>query len=174
MTIHVTRRSLVALGAGIGSLAIARPAITAALGIPAGKIILKITGKITNLNINNAAVFDRAMLEALGMDTIETMTPWYSNIVKFEGIRMDALMQQVGATGNSITAIALNDFSSEIPISDFNKYGVILALKRDGNYMPVRDKGPLFIIYPYDTSPELQAQKFYSRSAWQLSQMVVT
>ncbi len=174
MTSHVTRRSLVAFGTGMASLAIARPAITAALGLPAGKKILTVTGKITNVNSNNAAVFDRAMLEALGMNSIETMTPWYSDVVKFEGIRMDALMQQVGATGNSITAIALNDFSSEIPISDFNKYGVLLALKRDGNYMPIRDKGPLFIVYPYDSSPELQAQKFYSRSAWQLSQMVVT
>jgi len=102
------------------------------------------------------------------------MTPWYNNMVKFEGVRMDTLMRHVGATGSSITATALNDFSSEIPISDFDQYGVLLALKRDGNYMPVRDKGPLFIVYPYDSSPELQAQKFYSRSAWQLAQMVVT
>ncbi|MCC2664519.1 MAG: oxidoreductase, partial [Geminicoccaceae bacterium] len=45
-------------------------------------------------------------------------------------------------------------------------YPVILALKRDGAYMPVRDKGPLFIVYPYDSSPELKHQNYYSRSAW--------
>jgi len=174
MTSHVTRRSLVAFGAGMATLAIARPAITAALGMPVGKTMLTITGKITNVNSNNAAIFDRAMLEALGLSSIETMTPWYNNMVKFEGVRMDTLMRHVGATGSSIIATALNDFSSEIPISDFDQYGVLLALKRDGNYMPVRDKGPLFIVYPYDSSPELQAQKFYSRSAWQLAQMVVT
>jgi hypothetical protein len=70
-------------------------------------------------------------------------------------------------------ATALNDFSTEIPVSDFSRYGVLLALKRDGNYMPVRDKGPLFIVYPYDSSPELKAQKFYSRSAWQVAKLLV-
>lgn len=112
------------------------------------------------------------MLEGLGTSIIRTKTPWYSGVVTFEGVRMDALMQRVGVAGDVVTAVALNDFSSEIPVSDFAKYGVILALKRDGNYMPVSDKGPLFIVYPYDSSPELQAQKFYSRSAWQLAQLI--
>ena len=34
--------------------------------------------------------------------------------------------------------------------------------------MPVRDKGPLFIIYPFDSSAELRSEPYYSRSAWQL------
>ena len=113
------------------------------------------------------------MLEGLGMSVIETATPWYTGTVKFEGVRMDALMERVGAKGDSVTAIALNDFSSQIPLSDFSRYGVLLALKRDGEYMPVRDKGPLFVVYPYDSAPELKAQKYYSRSAWQLAQLIV-
>jgi hypothetical protein len=35
----------------------------------------------------------------------------------------------------------LNDYATEIPMSDFDRFGVLLALKRDGAYMPVRDKG---------------------------------
>jgi hypothetical protein len=50
---------------------------------------------------------------------------------------------------------------------------VLLATKRDGNYMPVRDKGPLFIVYNYDSNGELQHQRFYSRSVWQVARMVV-
>jgi hypothetical protein len=41
---------------------------------------------------------------------------------------------------------ALNDYVTEIPAADARKFGVILALKRDGQYMPVSDKGPIFII----------------------------
>jgi hypothetical protein len=58
-------------------------------------------------------------------------------------------------------------------MEDFEKYNVILALKRDGEYMPVRDKGPLFVVYPYDSDPELRSQKFYSRSAWQVKSLIV-
>jgi hypothetical protein len=79
----------------------------------------------------------------------------------------------VGATGTSVVAYALNDYSTEIPMEDFTRYGVLLALKRNGEYMPVRDKGPLFIVYPYDSMPELKHQKYYSRSAWQVARMVV-
>jgi hypothetical protein len=117
--------------------------------------------------------FDRAGLEALGMVAIETNTPWYKGVVKFEGVPLHKLMQSVGATGDRLTVIALNDYSSDLPIEDFAKYNVILALKRDGEYMPVRDKGPLFIVYPYDNAPELRSQKFYSRSVWQVSRLVV-
>jgi hypothetical protein len=37
----------------------------------------------------------------------------------------------------------------------------------------VRDKGPLFIVYPYDSDPQLATQTFYGRSAWQLAKLIV-
>jgi hypothetical protein len=113
------------------------------------------------------------MLESLGMYTLETSTPWYNGLVRFEGIRLQRLMQEVGAEGDKVIAYALNDYSTEIPLSDFTQYEVMLALKRDGQYMSVRDKGPLFIVYPYDSMPELRHQKYYSRSAWQVARMII-
>jgi hypothetical protein len=43
----------------------------------------------------------------------------------------------------------------------------------DQHAMTVRDKGPLFIIYPYDSNPDLKAQKYYSRSVWQIARIEV-
>jgi hypothetical protein len=142
------------------------------------KPILTISGKVNVGSTGSASseegiVFDRNKLEALGMETIETKTPWYKEVVKFEGVPLDKLMQSVGANGDRVVAIALNDYSVEIPMEDFAKHHAILALKRDGEYMSVRDKGPLFVVYPYDSDPELRSQKFYSRSAWQVKQLVV-
>ena len=173
MTRRITRRSAVALGAGFAGLAAFDTTIAATLATPSEKRILTVTGKITNTNEGDAAIFDRPMLEAIGMSGVDTATPWYNGAVRFEGVRMDALMRHVGATGESVTATALNDFSTDIPTSDFSRFGVILALKRDGVYMPVRDKGPLFIVYPYDSAAELRSQKYYSRSAWQVSRLVL-
>ncbi|EPO9964680.1 oxidoreductase, partial [Enterobacter roggenkampii] len=53
------------------------------------------------------------------------------------------------------------------------KYNAILALKVNGEYMRIRDKGPSFIVYPYDSLPELNNQIYYSRSAWQVSKMKI-
>jgi hypothetical protein len=161
------------LGAFVALLAIMGVAYAASLATPADRPILAISGKIAVTNKDGTAQFDRAMLEALGLKTIETTTPWHEGKVKFEGVSMDTLMKLVGASGERVSIVALNDYSTEIPMEDFAKFNVILALKRDGQYMAVRDKGPLFIIYPYDSDPELKSQTYYARSAWQVARIIV-
>lgn len=173
MSIDTLRRGIT-LGAlsSIGLL-MARSVGAQTLAAPTDKVILTISGKISVTNSGDAAQFDRAALEAMGLMTIETNTPWYSGPQKFEGISLDKLMKSVGAKGDTVQAIALNDYTTEIPLEDFAKYNVILALKRNNEYMPIRDKGPLFIVYPYDSNSELRSQKFYSRSAWQVSKLII-
>jgi hypothetical protein len=161
------------LGAFVALLAVMGAAYAASLAAPAEKPILTISGKIAVTNKGDTAEFDRAMLESIGLVTVETSTPWHEGKVKFEGVSMDKLMKLVGATGQRVVAVALNDYSTEIPMEDFGKYNTILAIKRNGEYMPVRDKGPLFIIYPYDSNPDLRTQTYYARSAWQVSKIIV-
>ena len=175
MPITSTRRSFVNLMgfAAVAGVAGARQAFAGTLESPQGKVILTMSGNIANSNKEGAAQFDLAMLEKLGLQSFSTTTPWYDGKVKFEGVPMTRLMDVVGATGSTITVKALNDYATDIPMEDFKKYPVILALKRDGAYMPVRDKGPLFIVYPYDSDPDLKHQRFYSRSAWQVAQIII-
>jgi hypothetical protein len=166
-----TRRWLLAAGVSASAAVVARRGRADGLAQPSEKPILTITGKIDVHNKDDSAVFDRPMLEALGTTSFTTATPWYDRPVTFQGVPMVDLLRAVGAHGDRVVAVALNDYSTEIPISDFAQYGVIVALKRDGNYLPVRDKGPLFIVYPYDNFSELKQQKFYARSAWQVAQL---
>ena len=148
-------------------------AVAAPLSMPKDKPILEIAGSISATNKDGAAVFDREMLESLGLETITTTTPWHKGPVTFEGVRMSKVMQLVQAKGKTVKALALNDYETQIPMEDFSKFNVLLALKRDGEYMPVRDKGPLFIVYPYDSTPELKSQTYYGRSAWQLKKLEI-
>ena len=173
MPLVLTRRHLTLALALAATGSFAHTARAGALSVPTGKVILTISGKIGVDNGGGTAMFDREMLEAIGMVSFTTTTPWNGGPVTFEGVPLDKLMAAVGANGDHITALALNDYSTDIPIEDFARYHTILALKRDGDYMPVKDKGPLFIVYPYDSNPELKHQMFYSRSAWQLSRIVV-
>jgi hypothetical protein len=169
----LTRRSLAValLGATMPRLA---GATDTTLPMPAGKVILTISGRIGIFNVGRTAKFDRDMLEALGWSAFTTSTPWYDAPLTFAGVRMTSLMQAVRAEGDVVVAGSLNDYETRIPINDFSSFGVLLALKCNGEYMPVRDKVPLFIVYPFDSEPELKSQKYYSRSAWQLARLVVT
>lgn len=149
------------------------PARADSLATPKERPILTVSGKIRNFNQGDSALFDRAMLEALGMRSFETHTPWYDQKARFEGPLMTKVLDAVGAYGDTVQALALNDYATEIPTSDFSRFGTILALKRDDVYLNVREKGPLFVVYPYDSDNELKQQKYYGRSAWQVAQLIV-
>ena len=144
----------------------------APLPAPAGKVILSIAGNIAVRNAGEAAEFDRAMLEALPRVTVRTATPWTDGVIAFEGVSFPALLARVGAGGTHLTAVALNDYSIEIEIADLVRSDAFLAFRMDGKPMAVRDKGPLWIIYPVrDGQPPSPEQTH--RMVWQLRRLVV-
>lgn len=114
-----------------------------------------------------------ADIERMPKAKLATTTPWHTGRVEFEGVLVKDFLAAIGATGAKLVVTALNNYACEIPIQDLVKYGAILAYKRDGNYMPIRDKGPLFIVFPYDSNPVLATEKFYSNSPWQIASIVV-
>ncbi len=134
-----------------------------------GDIILEITGNISNTNTDtNSAAFDRKLLQQFKPVVISTTTPWTDGVVQFEGILIRDLMKSVNAQGTVINATAVNEYSINIPFEDFQKYGVILAYKKNDKIMTLRDQGPFWVIYPWDDNPELKNELYHSRSIWQL------
>ncbi len=82
---------------------VASGAAAQTLSKPANKPILVISGSITNKNNEKTAEFDREMLIALGLQTVETTNPWYDGKTRFEGVHLDQLMKLVGAKGTTIS-----------------------------------------------------------------------
>ena len=138
-----------------------------------GKVILTISGNVGETNAPNAAVFDLAMIEQLPQQTFTTMTPWDKKPIQFSGPLLRDVLMAAKANGTTIKAAALNDYQTTIPLEDVKKFDVILAHKMNGESIPVKTKGPLFIVYPFDSKPELRATVFYERSAWQLKSMKI-
>lgn len=140
---------------------------------PSGPVILTIEGAISHTNSGDAAVFDRDMLEQLPQRLIRTHTPWTDGANDFEGPLGRALLEVVGASGEMLEVTALNDYSATVPVADFFSHDVILAMKMNGEYMRVRDKGPLFIVYPFDSDSELTSDVIHYRSVWQIKHILV-
>jgi hypothetical protein len=143
------------------------------LAEPSGRVILEVSGKVSNTNAPSRARFDLKALEALGITKVTTSTPWTEGKKVFEGIRLSDLLKAVGADGATITPVALNDYKLDIPREDFDKYPVILAYRMDGEELRVRDKGPLWIVYPRDDFPELDNRLIRSRWVWQVKELMV-
>jgi hypothetical protein len=84
------------------------------------------------------------------------------------------LLTYVQGHGEQLKTIALDNYSLEIPIEELVKYSAILAIKRNDEYLRIRDKGPIWVVYPVDDHPELkEAVVTQYRQIWHLRTLIV-
>lgn len=112
----------------------------------------------TNVEFDEAAEFDLEMLEGLGMQAVETGYDTWPGKFRFEGPLLRDVLAAVGAEGRAVTAYALDGYGARIPAEQIEKHSVILALKRDGQWLGLGGRGPGWVVFPRDQTPELQAQ----------------
>lgn len=164
----LARRTLLA---GLSSLLLTpllAAAARAGLPAPSGRVVLTVTAAG-----RQAVELDLAGIESLGAVTVETVTPWTEGVQRFEGVPLAALIDAVSPGAQTVQATAINDYAIEIPVEDARRHGVIVATRLNGQPMSVRDKGPLWIIYPWSARPELDEPTYHARSIWQLRAMTL-
>jgi len=157
----------------ITALPLAAPTGSRALDRPEGTPVLALYGKLRHSNRSGQAVLDMPMIERLPQVSYSVRTPWYTSPRKFTGPLLRDLLGLVGAQGQMLRAVALNDYQADLPVEDAVRYDVLLARLLDDRPMPVRDKGPLLIIYPFDQHATLRTSVYYSRCVWQLKAIEV-
>lgn len=154
------------------ALAATAPAALAdGLAKPSGDIVLTIDGLIGIENAPGQADFDLDMLRAMPAVKIRTSTPWTEGPVEFEGVLAETVFKAVDAKGKTIKAAALNDYIADVDVNTVIAAGAILAYRVNGEDISVRDKGPLWIMFPFDEKPELKSEPIYSQSVWQLRKL---
>ena len=140
---------------------------------PQGAVILRVSGNIGIKNSADAALFDAALLDALPQHSFVSTTPWLKNPATFTGPLLKDVLQALKAQGTNLKALALNDYKVDIPLDDAFKFDVILTRKVDGQVLTVREKGPIFVMYPFERFPQLKTDIYYSRCVWQLKSLRV-
>ncbi|WP_061800663.1 oxidoreductase [Serratia ficaria] len=139
-----------------------------------GDIVIE--GKIEKKNDGEQYLLKASDFNKMSKSNIKTTTSWTDagRQVNFEGVKVKDILNLVGAHGSTLRMSALNDYWVDIPISDVNKYGIILANKMDGVGLRVRNFGPYFVIYPLDEHPTLLNSPLYlSRFIWQVNKITV-
>lgn len=143
--------------------------ILLALGGPAlaDQTLLTVTGP------DGARSYDLAALEALETVQFATATIWTEGTPEFTGVPLMTLLEDAGIAEGTVMATAINDYAVQIPVDEITAEYPVVAYRVDGQTMSVRDKGPLWVVYPYDANPDLQSEIAYSRSIWQLDRIAV-
>lgn len=139
---------------------------------PAAQTLLTLTGTVDG-KPGTQVTFDMAALQKLPEVSFTTTTIWTQGPQTFTGVPLAAVLKAAKMTGTSLQATAANDYAVQIPIEDWGNTGPIIAYKRNGKTMTLRDKGPLWIVYPYDSNPAFRTEVIYTRSIWQLDRIDV-
>lgn len=140
--------------------------------------ILEISGAIASCETRSpagecAVRFNFEDLLAIGTTAIATVTPYTDGIPVFEGVLLRDLLAYVGAEDAPLKMVALNDYRVTMPAQDPHEHDVLLAMKRDGEPMPVRDRGPIWVIYPSEDNAALDVLMHDHKMVWQLSEIMV-
>lgn len=144
---------------------------------PQGEPVLTVAGSIGWTNGDAGAVFDREMLAALPQSGFSTGTVWTDGVSRFDGVMLAALLAELGvdieAGGGVVSVFALDGYLAEIPFDEIGPDAPLLATHRDGAPMPLRDKGPIWLVYPYDANPDYRSDTIYARSVWQIERIEI-
>jgi hypothetical protein len=141
---------------------------------PEGPVVLTVLGRVALHNTaDGKAEFDLAMLQALPRSEFSTSTIWTDGLQNFAGVRIADLLARLGSDAAEIDAAAGNDYEFRFPVSDAVAHDAIIAYERNGAPLPADNKGPLWIVYPYDRDPVLATERFTSQSVWNLETMTL-
>lgn len=176
----VTRRLACAvLALAAVAPAFGRPAAGASPDVPANAAPaapaapwLLIEGPADASGRRKATLLTLADLEALPQQAFTTASPWTRQPQHYAGPLLRDVLRRAGAVGTTIRATALDEYQVQIPAEDA-QLPVIVALRIDGKLIPVRDRGPMAVIYPFDQRPDLREARYYKRSIWQLKTLRV-
>jgi hypothetical protein len=122
---------------------------------------------ITGPAETQVARYDFTDMQSMQQVVVTTTTPWTDGLQEFLGVPLAAVLPNVtGAYDLRMTAI--NDYIVTMPSNAVTEKFPIIAYKRNGSLMTVRDKGPFWLIYPYDDSDTFKTEAMLSRSIWHL------
>jgi len=172
MTQHLFSRLL---HTALVAVAFSTPAAHAEeMPVPTGEVILTVAGNIALTNGDGTLALDAELFATLPQHEFTTATLWTEGTATYSGVLLRDLLLAVGATGGTVTLTALNDYQISMPAADALEDGPLLANLSDGTPMPVRDKGPVWLIYPYDDVATYRTEQTYARSIWQLTRIEIT
>ncbi|MEM8631905.1 MAG: oxidoreductase [Pseudomonadota bacterium] len=112
-------------------------------------------------------------LDAMDQVAFTTTTIWTDGASEFSGVPLFVLLEALDVDGQTLKLSALNDYSVEMPLAELDPDAPILATRIDGETMSIREKGPFWVMYPFDKSAEYQTETNFARSVWQLKSLAI-
>lgn len=114
-------------------------------------------------------------LRQLPLGEFHTSTVWTEGVATYSGVMLIDLLRHIGHRADSGTVMvrALDGYTADITFNLISERAPLLAYLRNGQAMPVREQGPIWLIFPFDDHPEFRTESIYAKSVWQVRALKV-
>lgn len=111
--------------------------------------------------------YDLDALQSLETIVVRTTTTWTEGVQEFVGVPLAALLPDMKGVFD-LRMTAINDYVVTMSSEYLGDRYPIVAYERNGELMTIRDKGPFWLIFPFDEDEAFSTVAMLSRSIWQL------
>lgn len=138
---------------------------SAAAPKPAERVVLTINGDTAAKNYDAGFQMDMPMLESVGLKVCGVKDPWMGD-KKYQGVLISDVLQWAGVShaAESVTVTAKDGKKVVLKMCDVLKYPILLAFKDGEKPIGQGTGGPIKLVFPYDTHPEVE--KIYNKDLW--------
>lgn len=137
-------------------------------------ILLEVEVQSIAGELGEVTLFKLDDLKAFPVVSFETETIWTEGVQHFTGVSLASVVRYFDVTSGTMVLQAVNDYVVAIPVSDAVEGGPIIAYALNGAAMTRRNKGPLWVVFPYDSHPNYQTEEVFSQSIWQMVRITIT
>jgi hypothetical protein len=115
-------------------------------------------------------------LSALKQQKILTSSPWTTGVNTFTGPSLKEVVELWGTLENvaEIHLMSFDNYQIDIPKDLVDDTQPIVASRFNGQAYSLRQKGPLWIMFPFDESDDMQTGLYQSRAVWHLTTIEIT
>lgn len=168
------RRKVIGLALGGLAAGLAGSPLAAQSQDATAETVLTVSGNIARHDGNGVMRLTDAMLAELPQISFRTGTIWTSAPRTYTGPSMLSVLELAGAKGSRVTALAANAYRSSFAISALEDHVPIIARLIDGAPFGLRERGPLWIMYPFDEDQRFRTERHFAQCVWQLTELVVS
>jgi len=108
-------------------------------------------------------------LDALPQMAFTTSTIWSREPIAFSGPALADVLKAAGMDAQTLRLQAANDYAIEIAPSLVEDDAPILATRLNGRTFSLRERGPIWLAYPYDAEARYRTESAFAASIWQLT-----
>jgi hypothetical protein len=113
-----------------------------------------------------------ADLEKLPLTEYTTYDPYEKRRVHYKGVLLRELVGRYADPGvQAVRLLAVDDYRITLTRPEWTRWDILLATQMDGRHLSRREKGPVKIVFPYDTAKDIDHKVYDPKWIWQITQI---